>query len=183
MKIGIVTGREIKKNRDGDKNVLMLQCTMEEKEDVQSVELITQAGDDTNPPNGSAVMILEAGESYKIGIAVDDGIVPEVDEGDKKLYSIDAGVIKAFIKFLKNGDLELNGNADNAVRYSKLEEAFNQLKGDFDAFVDKYNPHIHVTTATIGASATPGVISATTSQGVKTTADISDAKIDEVLMP
>lgn len=80
----------------------------------------------------------------------------------------------------ENGDIELNGDSDNMVRYSKLEEAYNQLKSDLNSFISTYNTHIHVTTATVGPSAVPGVISPTTSTGTPSTGDITPAKIDNI---
>jgi len=82
----------------------------------------------------------------------------------------------------KNNDTvwEINGNADFAVRFGALETAYNQLKSDFDTFVTTYNSHIHITTATVGPTAVPGVISPTVSTGSPSTGDISGAKVDNI---
>lgn len=116
MNIGIVKSSEIKKNRDGEQDQILLQVEISDADDIQTVELITHAGNDSRPPKGSRVIIVDVGSAYKLGIAVDDLIVPSVNEGEKKLYSSDAGVIKAFIDFLKNGILELNGNSKGVAR-------------------------------------------------------------------
>ena len=76
--------------------------------------------------------------------------------------------------------LELNGNADYAVRYNELKTAFDQLKSDLDSLVTTYNAHIHITTATVAATAVPGVIAPTVSTGSPSTADMSGAKVDKV---
>lgn len=89
-----------------------------------------------------------------------------------------------YYKLVSDGDIELNGNTDFAVRYNVLKAQFDQLKSDFDTFVTTiYNTHIHITTATLGASPTPGVIAPTTSTGSASTADMSNAKVDNVLVP
>jgi hypothetical protein len=165
--IGTVTGREIKKNRDGDENVLILQCTFQEDDDAQSVELVTQAGEDTNPPDGSTVIVVDAGDSYKIGIAADDGIEPSMNAGEKKLYSIDSsGAIAAFVNFINSGIIELNGNGDFAVRFQKLADGLSNLDTQIQAELAKIATGI----SSAGGAYTPGTI----------TTDISAAKVDEV---
>jgi phage gp45-like len=177
MQSGEIKSSEVKKNRDGENSVRVLTVEISDPDDLQSVEHMTQAGEDTHPPAGSKVVILSIGSSWKIAIACDDGIEPEVEEGEKKIYSSDGGAIKAFIHFKKNGDIVINDDADNAVRYSKLEEAFNQLKDDFSNFVTMtYNLHMHPTAA-------PGAASPPTVTGTSSTADITPAKIDEIQVP
>jgi len=106
---------------------------------------------------------------------------PKAGEGETRFYSVDSdGVEKNYIHILSDGTIEIGGNADNMVRYSKLEDAFNELKADFNDLVSKYNSHIHITTATVGATAVPGVISPTVSVDVPSIANILPAKIDEV---
>jgi len=125
--IGTVRGFNIDKNRDGLKNVLLLQVEMSDPDDIQIVEYMSYAGDDTIPPVGSIVTILSAGPAWKIAIACNDNIAPSMGEGEKKLYSSDGGAIKAFINFLVGGNLELNGNGNSAVTYSALNTALQGL--------------------------------------------------------
>lgn len=100
--------------------------------------------------------------------------------GELRLYSTDADGQQQFYAWLKgNGTLELGGDADNMVRYSKLEEAFNTLKDDFNAFIDRYNLHIHIAPSGGGPTAAPDTAPPKPAL-VHTTADISPAKIDEI---
>lgn len=109
--------------------------------------------------------------------------IPE-NQGEKLLYSTDAdGVVKCKLFLDTEGNFIFNSGSDNAVRYSALETAFNQLKTDFENLVTAYNSHIHITTATVGATAVPGVISPTTSTGSPSTADITPSKIEEIKVP
>ena len=164
---GEVTGSVVANNRDGDVAKLLLQVRISDTDDIQTVEFKSQAGDDTHPPIGSKVYILSIGESWKIAIASDDDIVPSMAVGEKKIYSTESGTIKAFINLLSTGVIELNGNADFAVRFTALETAFNQFKSD-------YNSHTHVSVTSL-ASPTPPL--------PQTTADMSGAKVDEVTLP
>lgn len=175
--IGTVTGRKIGKNQDGDNNVLLLQVQMTDPIDVQTVQLITQAGEDYNPPDGSKVIVIPIRKNWKIGIAVDDLIEPSMDEGERKLYSSENGAIKAFINLLVDGVMELNGNADFAVRFNKLEEGFNQFRDDFNTFRQTiYALHTHPDPVS-GNTGTPSLT------GANTNASIADAKIDEIKVP
>jgi len=171
MNTGIITGYEIGKNKSGTKNVVLLQVRISDQDDIQTVELMNNAGDGSIPAIGSRVIIAELGPAWKIGIAESDGIDPEVESGEGHYYSQDAGTIKAFIKLLKNGILELNGNNDFAVRFTALETGFNQLRGDFNAFLT----HVHG-----GVSTGGGVSGPPTPPVAPSTADISGAKVEEV---
>ncbi len=125
--IGTVRGYNIATNRDSRNNVLLLQVEMSDPDDIQTVEYMSGAGDDTIPPVGSIVTILSVGRAWKIAIASNDNIAPTMGEGEKKIYSSDGGVIKAFINFLLDGNLELNGNGNSAVTYSALNTALQGL--------------------------------------------------------
>lgn len=114
--IGTVTGREVKTNRDGEDPVLLLQAILTDETDVQTVEYIPAPGEDVNPPDGTSVIIFEISQSYKVALAGDDGIIPSMKPGEKKIYSISGGAIAAFINLLDTGVIELNGNTRNAAR-------------------------------------------------------------------
>ena len=114
--IGTVTGREIKNNRDGDAPVLLIQAVLTDETDVQTVEYIPAPGEDVNPPDGTSVIVFEISQSYKVAMAGDDGIIPSMKPGEKKIYSISGESISAFINLLDTGVIELNGNTRNAAR-------------------------------------------------------------------
>lgn len=58
-----------------------------------------------------------------------------------------------------------DGAFGGLIKISDLETKLNNLVTEINALKDLYNNHIHITTATVGASPTPGVISPTTSTG------------------
>jgi hypothetical protein len=133
---------------------------MTSPDDIQTVELVTPPGYDANPIDGSLVYIQTIGESYKIGYAVNDGITPTLATGETGMHSLnDAGAIQAFIKLLKTGIIEINGNADFAVRFTALNSALQSMLTDLNNDI-------------ISAGGTGG-----------TTLDISGAKVDEVKLP
>ena len=170
IRIGKVTGRTTGKNRDGGDDVLLLQVEISDPDDVQTVQLMNPAGENSNPPDGSQVLIIDIGAAFKVAVATDDGIAPFGSPGDKQIYSADGGIIKAFINLLTSGIIELNGNNDFAVRFNALKTEFDKLKAD-------YNLHTHI------YSPGPGGPIATAMAIPQTTADISSAKVDEVKMP
>jgi hypothetical protein len=70
------------------------------------------------------------------------------------------------------------GNTSNAVPVAKAtvaDERLDALETKLNDLITKYNAHIHTTTATVGATATVGVISATTSTETSITAGESTA--------
>jgi phage gp45-like len=113
IQTGIVTGKQTAKNKDGTKNVLLLQVEMADPEDVQTVELMSQTGENSNPPVGSRVVVVGAGHAFKIAIASDDSIVPTTADGEKIIYSTnEAGTAVVSSVYLKNdGTIIANNGA------------------------------------------------------------------------
>lgn len=176
--IGRVTGSEIRKNRDGDKKVVLLQVEVTDPDDVQTIELMNKAGVNSNPVDDARVFIAQAGSAFKIALAVDDGIEPDAARGDYEIYSSDGnGIKKASARCNADGILVLNFGTDYAVRFSELKAAFDEFKADVNDNVDKFKIHIH--NDSLGGPTT----SPTSAPQSKTTADIDPAKIDDIMVP
>ena len=175
--IGVVKGFEVKKNRDGKKNVLMLQVQMSGPDDIQSVEYMSHAGDNHIPPVGSFVTVLDAGKSWKIAIASNDqqDFDSSLGEGERILYSGDS-----YIKMLDNGNIEINGNADYAVAFSKLKTEFNKTNGAINDLINRLLAWVPVPND--GGAALKLALTVPTPITV-TGAVIDNAKVPEVLLP
>lgn len=159
IRIGTVTGRALETNRDSLNEFIMLQVRFF-KDDVQTVQFYSQAGDDTSPPNGTKVIVLELGTAFKVAIASDDVITSSMQPGEKKLYSTVGQDIKAFINLLNSGIIELNGNNDFIVRFNALNTALQTFVVDVNAAL----------ATKLNGAGSPGVL----------TLDIGAAKVDEV---
>lgn len=158
--IGTITGQQIISNRDGVEDVRLLQVRLSNDSDIQTVQYMPMSGDDSPPQNGDLVVVVAIGPAFQVALGVQDSVVPSMQTGEKKLYSRDSGgIIAAFINFMADGNLELNGKAFTAVRFANLETAFNQLKTDL-------NSHLH--TNPEGGSVGPST--------PQSTADISSAE-------
>lgn len=74
-----------------------------------------------------------------------------------------------------------NENFAGLVKIEDLTQKLNSLVNDFNAFVAKYNSHIHITTATVGASVVPGILSPTATSASITSSfnknDYENAKV------
>ncbi len=135
--------------------------------DVQETEVIQPYGTDANPIKGMVAIYAQTsvqGEPVIIGYINKNQLA---EPGEHRTFSTDAnGNVKTFIWLKNDGKIQLGGDADNAVRFSKLEDGFNALKADFNTFLT----HVH------GGSGSPPTPPQTPS-----TASISDAKINEIL--
>lgn len=161
---GTVTGRTVAKNKDGQNQRLMLQVQMSDPDDIQTVEYVPLPGMDSNPINGSKVFILAVGPGYLIALGADDGVDPTSDTGENFQYSVDdSGAVQSVLKLLKSGIIEVNGNADFAVRFDALDTALQSL-------VTAVNSAL---AGKLDGGGTPGSL----------TLDISGAKVDEVKLP
>jgi hypothetical protein len=114
--VGIITNRQIGPNRDGDKSRLLLQVQMVD-DDMRTVELVTQAGEDTNPANGCRVVVINV-PGYKVAVAVTDDLTPEVDPGEKEIYSTDnpATAKQARTRWKSDGTIVHNLGTTEAAR-------------------------------------------------------------------
>lgn len=144
------------------------------KDDVQTALEYSPYGLDSNPIKDMIALYsptTDNGETAIIGYLNKN---QKAGPGEFRTFCTDVNGAEKFYTWLKaDGTLEIGGNTDNMVRFSKLELAFNQLKSDFNNHITAYNLHVH-TGGTISGSTgitTPGAVSA---------ADISLAKIDEI---
>lgn len=141
--IGIITGRTIGLNRDGDKPRVLLQVELE-LDDVRTIELIPKSGVDENPGNGCRVVVVDvAGEdNYSVGIAVTDDLTPSVLPGEKEIYSTNSPVTTklARIKLDTLGNVVNNQGSNSAVSYAALNTALQLLVTAINAaFATKLN--------------------------------------------
>jgi hypothetical protein len=171
--------------KDSETNVRTMFVEVTDSTDLQEIEWINIAGVDTAPQVGSKVLIIEIGNDWKIGIACDDNLEPEGLDGEISLYSTDAkGAKVGYIKVGINpaSPLELNGDSDNAVRYSKLETAFNELQGKYNDLVTVFKAHVHQDSVG-GATLVPTTGIPPTPVPTPSTAQIVLSKILEILVP
>lgn len=146
------------------------------KSDVQTSVEAMPYGIDSNPVKDMIAVWAETGEKGKTVIVGYLNKNQLADVGEFRTYSTDStGELKFYIWQKNDGSCEIGGDVDNMVRYSKLEEAFNQLKEDFNNFVTTYNSHVHS-----GVTTGPGSSGTTPATGTTSSADISEAKIDEI---
>lgn len=149
-------------------------------DDVQENHVSSPHGIDSNPVKDMTAVYAQTsvkGESVIIGY-INSNALAEI--GELRLFSTDSdGGLEAEIRLRNNGDIEINGDADNMVRFSDLETGFNALRSDLNTLISTYNSHIHpFVGVAVGA---PASTTPTTSTGTPSTSSIEDSKIDNVL--
>jgi len=165
---------------DDETKNLLIQAYRFGVDDVIEVLEATPFGIGGKPPKETPLLSVKTDRgTYVIGALT---LKKELNDGESVLFALnDKGKeIKSFVHCLNDGTINVGGDDDNAVLYSKLEEKFNELKADHNALVQLFNSHIHITTATVAATPTPGVIAPTTTQAQNSTVDISPAKSNKV---
>lgn len=123
------------------------------------------AGVDSSPVKGTKGLFLKTTNSSEPVFLGNIGLA-EAEEGEIQIYSWDGKTKEGFIWIKKDGTIEINGSADNAVRFSPIDSACSKLAQDINAELVKIAAGI----TTAGGAYTPSPISI----------DISDAKIDNV---
>ena len=89
----------------------------------ENVNVISPFGVDSIPPKNTQLFSITIGD-YSFTIGSISKPISDLKEGESCLYSSD-GDVQATVKARINGDIELNGDNDNLVRYTKLLEALN----------------------------------------------------------
>jgi hypothetical protein len=89
---------------------------------------------------------------------------------------ITAEVKSDIVKITGSTHIELNGNTDNAIYFSYMKTAYDQIVTDLNNLITAYNSHIH--SGVTSGGATSGI---PTVPGIPSTADMSGAKNNKVL--
>ena len=92
-------------------------------------------------------------------------IVPELNSIVTITYtSKDTAFVSCFSKVK---EVLIRGDQHGGlIKIDELVKKMNRIEDKLNGLISKHNSHIHITTATISASAVPGVLSPTTSQEV-----------------
>lgn len=185
IRIGTVTGFEIRPNQNTERDVIMLQCRVSDDTDIQQAQLFCNVGCTYIPPIDSNVLLISINNNFQIAIASDDGLDPlDLEEGAKAFYSNDDdGVRRAQINLEPDGNVVLssvdndevvqssvlldnNGivnlgenSADDFVALAaKVKEDLDAIKADLDTIITWSSSHVHTGVTAGGASS--GVASA-----------------------
>lgn len=149
------------------------------KADIQEVITVGPFGVDSRAIKDMVAIHAQtgvSGESVVIGFINKDCIAAI---GEHRIFSTDEnGVLSTYIHLKNDQTMEIGGNTDFMVRYSELENAFNELKNDHNDLVTAFNSHMHATAAT-GPPSVPTPIPSSI-PATPSTADITGAKIEEI---
>lgn len=140
----------------------------------------TPFGFDSVPTKDTPLVFEESGIRGKGGVLGYAKVVDELNEGDSAMYATDAeGNIVGKLIMLNDGTFKIGGDTDNMVRFTKLEEGFNDLRSDLNSLIGKWNTfctsYVPGSPATVGLPAT-----LSPSKLLESTAEISGAKINEI---
>lgn len=149
------------------------------KADIQEVITVGPFGVDSRAIKDMVAIHAQtgvSGESVVIGFINKDCIAAI---GENRIFSTDEnGILSTYIHLKNDQTMEIGGNTDFMVRYSELENAFNELKNDHNNLVTAFNSHMHATAAT-GPPSIPTPIPSSI-PATPSTADITGAKIEEI---
>lgn len=158
----------------GDSIIATLKGSAEKGETAQ---VQGQTGIIGNPPKGAKGLRIRIGSLDIIISSLNYQVALPQNPGETKVYSTDAdGVEKSGTIYRNDGNQEINGNQDFAVRFLELKATVDEIVSDHNDLVTAHNTHMHPTAAT-GPPSLPTVTES------PSTADISDAKVDTVKLP
>lgn len=148
------------------------------KSDVQTAPEAMPFGYDSHPVKDWIAVYSKTSQNGK-GVVI--GYINKqqlAEVGETRLFSTDAdGALQTYIWLTNDGKIELGGSDNFAVKFNELKEEFNDLKGSVNDLVQSYNTHTHTTACGAGA----GSASPTPTQAVANSANIDNAKNENIL--
>lgn len=145
--------------------------------DVQTAAQAASYGVDSNPIKD---MIAIYGSTSDKGKPVIIGYINKnqlADIGESRIFSTDEdGVLKTYIWLLNDGVMEVGGDTDFMVRFSKLKEAFDEMQSDVNSLKTAISGWVPVPND--GGAALKAALA--TWIGATLVKDIDDARIDEI---
>lgn len=158
--------------------VRFIKFTRFGRSDVKENREAAPYGLDSNPVKDTVAVYSSTttnGQSVVIGYVNRN---QKADVGEFRTYATDSDGNEVFYTWMKNnGTMEIGGDADNMVRFSELQSAFDELKQDFNDHITDYNSHTHIVPQAPSGTTTSQTPIPT---GSPSAADISGAKIDEI---
>lgn len=148
------------------------------RQDVQTSVEVMPFGVDSNPVKDMVAIYSETAQNGKTVIIgyINKNQVAEI--GGFRTYSTDAdGNVTGYTYLRSNGDLELLGNTNFAVKYNELKVGFDTLRSDLNSLITNFNSHTHLYApgpSTPVPSATP------IPTGTPSVASIDNSKNDKI---
>jgi len=102
---------------------------------VDDVDLLNHSN--YNPNEGDEIIFLEVGDdpNDRILLAINDGIVKDIAQGDSILYSAKNESVTSSVKAKTDGSIVINDGTDFAVKYTELAESFEDLRDNHNTLV------------------------------------------------
>jgi hypothetical protein len=166
VSIGTVVGYSIEENKDDDTKSVLLQVKFSDDDDIKTVELLGTNGEQIIPCNDLDVAVLDIGSSYKVAIAFFNFFEPDIDAGEKEIFSYNTSQKLAKIKLDKDGNVLINGGGRKVAR--KDDETNINIVTDktFLTWVGKVTAAINILApGTILPNEKPGIIKGKIVQG------------------
>ena len=131
IRIGKIVGTNIDKVRNGNKKARLLQIVFSGGgQDVKTVQHMTQAGIDANPPIGDTVSLeLESGEGMRFAVATEDFIAKTAREGEYEIYSSNVNAKRARVKCKATGLVYIASVANNVDLKTALSNLVQGIQG------------------------------------------------------
>lgn len=158
-------------------NRLIPKVLVSGKDDVQTGTEISPYGVDSNPIKDMYAVYAKTETKGKKVIIGYLNVNRLAETGETRLFSTDdSGALQTYIWLTKDGFIELGGDADHAVKFSKMKEVIEELQTDLANLKQAFNSWVVVPND--GGSALKA--SSATWAGTPLTKDIDDAKNDKI---
>lgn len=173
-----------------DRGLRIIKLLRSGENDTINSYMLSSFGDDFNVPKGYKALYIRTQNSDEpvcIGF-VNKVIADTLNSGDRQLFSTNSAgdTIAAFIKFLNDGIIHINGDADFAVGFNNLKSGFDEAISDLNGSIAELNKIINALNTWVpvvndGGAALKALITANPpAVVVDSTASVDSSKKDNV---
>lgn len=151
--------------------------TVEEEEDFRMIKvqedgvktpfIAEDFGSDSHPLKNMTALMTDTGADGEMAVIGYIDVDKVAELGEKRLFSLTPdGELSAYVWLKNNGEVHLNGDVDNLVKYNALKQKCDALQNFIQGELTKIQSGI----TSAGGAYTPGVADF----------DISDSKVENV---
>lgn len=127
--IGKIISSAIGKNRNSETKSILLQVQITDPKDIQTIQSVSQSGENSNPPPLSNAFVLQFGSSNMVCLGADDGLTPDVEPGEKEFYGV-ASIVTDGKLVSRTKLVRVKWFKENTIDFKNEFETLSGLLGD-----------------------------------------------------
>lgn len=125
--IGIIVGVSVGAGYRHGKQVILVDCMIDDPADVQTIEYLFPSGVQSVPQVGESVLIHDVSSEYRVASSTNTGVIVVSEAGESAIFAVDGSTVKGSVKALKNGEIVVNDGTGYGTEWGVLNSEWAKL--------------------------------------------------------